>query len=262
MTARVHIVSAYFPLKSHPRAMTSFLESGKRLMDLPVRKTIWLPADRWDPPPKAVAIHYNGHLYPKDMFDYDDADGFWLKQYVKRWERETGRKVKVSSQSPEKDTLDYHAIQHQKTYWLAKTAAKTQADVVVWVDFGIFHAPGVDESVIMKFISSVETRHSDFSASPIEIGGAWGKGKYGLHNDVPYWRFCGSVLVCRGDYAGYFDRVVKDAFMGHLKAAGNVMWEVNIWALAEWIRKPPIRQYLADHDASMFTNYLGESSNV
>ena len=43
----------------------------------------------------------------------------------------------VASQNPAKDTLGYHAIQHQKTQWLDRTSHEFESDVLVWLDFGI-----------------------------------------------------------------------------------------------------------------------------
>jgi glycosyltransferase involved in cell wall biosynthesis len=256
---KIHLVSGYFPLSGYPstyRSYSDYIASGTRLMNLPVQKTIWFPEVEGDVIGETLKI--GGNSYPSSMFRFDDPEKFWAKEMV-RMEEEDGKEVEVSCNMLGKDTLDYHALQHQKTTWLAKVAAETDADVVVWIDFGIFHLPNVDENVLNRFFRHISAR-TGTRGHPVEMAGCWPQGKFEIQSDKPYWRFCGGVIVCRKDVASSLDESVKTAFSTCLSTNNLCMWEVNTWALAETLGLIQVRQYHADHNETMFTNYLGDPS--
>ena len=54
--------------------------------------------------------------------------------------------------NPEKDTRAFHAVQHEKTAWVAAAAERTEADILVWMDYGILHVPGITPALVTAFL--------------------------------------------------------------------------------------------------------------
>lgn len=240
MTRSVTIVTGYVPLASHPRPMGTYLELGRRLLQVPVRKIVWTTREI-----AADLEREHGASCQNAFPPFDGA--FWVRDELR------GRSYEVASQHPAKDTLDYHVIQHQKTRWLAQATRECSSDVLVWIDFGIFHLPGITAELIADFAGRVR---DDRIAMP----GCW-PAQHRTVLDHPNWRFCGSVVVCPAALAPWLHLVCVDAFRGILDLHRKVSWEVNTWAVAESTGRLPLRQYHATtHDARMFTEYDGPPS--
>jgi hypothetical protein len=146
------------------------------------------------------------------------------------------------------EPLAYHVVQHQKTAWLLQALeADPSVDVLVWIDFGVFHQPGVTAQVIDDFLRRVRA-HPAFS-----IPGCWEQSR-GVF-DGPDWRFCGSSLVVPREFVRSFHEAVRDVALERLSTTNRVTWEVNDWAEVDRRRVLPIRWYPAGHDQTQFTNY-------
>jgi len=211
---RTKIVTGFIPIPGHPREKSEYESLGARLASLPA---------------------------PRRAFLDDDLASCWLSRFLE------GRPPVTHSahDNPRKNTLDYHAVTHQKSEWLRRAAAEdADTDVFVWIDYGIFHLPGVTEEVILDFLGRVDDRE-------LAIPGCWPKGPVDDQN--PCWRFCGAVVVCPRPRVWAFDEAVKREAERHVRATNNVSWEVNTWARAE-LSGLPVRWYPADHDRTMFTN--------
>lgn len=148
--------------------------------------------------------------------------------------------------NPRKNTRAYHIVQHQKTAWLAEASVTSRADVLVWVDYGIFSQSGHSRESIESFFERLQK-------GDLALPGCWGRGPVLL--DRPCWRFCGSVLVCPRDLAMDLHCGVMKKVQETIDETGVLEWEVNTWARLELEDRLPIRWYAADHNASMFDNY-------
>lgn len=215
MNAR--LVTAYVPIPGYPcRTAAEYGELGERLSGVPVRKAAFysLPAD------------------------------LWLTKYVAK----LPFKPAVSrGDYPEKNTLLYHAVNHQKSTWLVEAANKyPDADVLVWVDYGIFHQPGVTSQAITEFMEKVDDR-------AIYAPGCWDKPLV-VEASYPCWRFAGSVIAVPRKLVDSFDFGCRVAARKHISSTKNVEWEVNTWARVEAQGKLPFHVYKADHNGTLFTN--------
>lgn len=158
--------------------------------------------------------------------------------------------------NPAKNSMDYHIVQHQKIEMMLAAATKDpDAEVLVWVDYGIFHVPGITVAVIQDLLKAAE------SEKKISIPGCWRwkemkrDGKIEINDSWPCWRFCGGVIVCHRDYIRAFDREFKEATMRRVIETKNVTWEVNDLAHMDLKRPLPIRWYKADHNETIMTGY-------
>ena len=220
---KVQIVTGYVPIPNHPRSAEVYGELGEKLAQV--------------------------RAAPIKSF-YSSVPECWLYKTLKALEFDP---THSEGDNPQKNSLAYHIVQHQKTQWLAKAAAKiTDADTFVWLDYGIFSLPGVTKEIIEDFIGRVKK-------NDLAIPGCWDKGP--VSDNHPCWRFCGSMLIVPRQWVDQLNFAVKTVCFSHLQLIRNVTWEVNTWAGVERTGKLPIRWYKADHNETMFTNYPGDTDD-
>ena len=211
------VVTGFVKIPGHPRGPEEYDRQGARLGEL--------------------------HEAPVRPFRCELCD-CWLDEYV--CDKEV---VHAIGDNPKKNTLAYHVVQHQKTSWILQ-AAKTDpsADILIWLDYGILHQPGVTIQIIDDFLRRVRAQPQ------LAIPGAWKRSDEGV-DDSPDWRFLGSSLVVPRDYALPLHASVRDVTLERLEASHYVTWEVNDWAEVDRRGMLPIRWYQADHNHTQFTNY-------
>jgi hypothetical protein len=213
---RAKLVTAYVPIPDHPRTAEEYGAYGEKLGGVPV---------------------------PKKCF-YNTLDQLWLTKYLSRL-KYTPRSSEHDN--PAKNTLAYHAVQHQKSTWLQQAADEDpDADILVWVDYGIFRLPGISNQVIYEFMEKLDDK-------AIYIPGCWDKPSV-IESAYPCWRFCGCVVAVPRRLVGDFDFQCRTVARDHITATKNVEWEVNTWARVERLGRLPIHWYAADHNGSAFTN--------
>jgi hypothetical protein len=233
-------VTGFVPIPGHPRPEAEYRALGERL-------------------------HMGLHMGRMPLFKLEgELSDCWLSDYLWMNTDLDGFDHAVAD-NPRKNSVQYHIVQAQKIECLAQVMERfalspaaqvierlglTPNDVMCWIDFGIFHIPGVTEQIIRDFLQRAANERA------IAIPGCWDKQPN--HDDrQPNWRFCGGVVVVPCRYVRKLDSAVKTEYMRCLKEDKLLTWEVNILARVE-NRYPelPIWQYRADdHDASMFTNY-------
>ena len=217
------VVTGYVEIPNHPRGATTYDQLGQQLgalREAPIRP-------------------FRGTI-----------EDCWLHQAA-RIAMAGGSVEHATGDNPVKNTLAYHSVQHQKTAWLQE-AVRTdrRADVVVWLDYGILHQPGVTIEIIDAFLRRV--REKEF-LEEVAIPGAWARSSRAI--DQPDWRFCGSATIVPRYLVRSFHQAVLDVTLERLAKTGRVTWEINDWAVVESLGLLPIRWYAANHDQTQFTNY-------
>jgi hypothetical protein len=169
-----------------------------------------------------------------------------------KYELDTSKFSYSIADNPQKNSLAYHIVQAQKTEFLEVASyVDPLADVFVWIDYGIFHVPGVTREIIDTFLDRADSERA------IAIPGCWEKDQYPYFDHHPYWRFCGGVMVVPRRFIGPFNEAMKDQYISWLQETGNISWEVNTLARLEredpgfpvWWYGP------CDHNKTMFTKY-------
>ena len=214
---KAKLVTGYVPIPEHPRGPKEYGELGEKLGGVPV---------------------------PKKAF-YDQFQNTWMAKYIMT----LPFKPKPSEyDNPAKNTTIYHCVNHEKTTWLRQAADEDpSADILVWVDYGIFRLPGVTNQVIYEFMEKLDDK-------AIYAPGCWDKPDV-IESAYPNWRFCGSVIAVPRTMVHDFDFACRVNARQHISKTKNVEWEVNTWARVEKAPafKAPIHWYKADHDATLFT---------
>jgi hypothetical protein len=212
------LVTGYVPIPNHPRTATEYGELGEKLSGVPVKKKAF----------------------------YMKVEDTWMAKYIRGLKFDPSPSQHDNS---EKNTTAYHCVNHMKTSWLVQAADENpDADVLVWVDYGIFRLPGINNQAIYEFMNKIDDK-------AIYAPGCWQQ-QDAVESAYPCWRFCGSVLAVPRKMVDSLDYACRVAARQHIAATRNVEWEVNTWARVEKkaSRALPWRWYKADHDVSMFTN--------
>ena len=213
---KLKVVTGYIPIQDHPRSAAEYGALGEQLAAL-----------------KAPIQPFYGNVTSTWMFTMVQNLPFGPTWSV--------------ADNPQKNTLAYHCVQHQKFQWLFDAAKMDPVpDTFIWLDYGICHVPGVNTGVINDFLADV--RREDFA-----IPGCHSRAD--IRDDVPCWRFCGGLFVVPREYIGPLKNFVQAMSLLHCSATKNITWEVNTLARVEQTDKLPIRWYQADHNQTMFTNY-------
>jgi hypothetical protein len=215
------IVTGYVPIRNHPRSEEQYRALGAKLLGIDNVM----------------------------MFD-GDLNSCWLYGFMISQNKVVTHSV---GDNPVKNSLAYHIVQAEKTEFLRKAATiDLESDIFVWIDYGIFHVPGITKDVILRFIERTEGEKS------ITIPGCWDK-SYKYDDAWPCWRWCGGVMVVPRQYVLDFDCAMKTEYIDWIEKTNNVSWEVNALARLERNdRYAPLWWYgPCDHNASMFTNYRG-----
>jgi len=214
---KVRLVTGYVPIRNHPRTPEEYGKLGELLSGVPV---------------------------PKKAY-YDQVQNLWMTKYIKKLPF-----LPRASQGDNdtKNTIAYHSVNHEKTTWLVQAFNDyPDTDIYVWVDYGIFRLPGVNNQAIYEFCEKLDDK-------AIYIPGCWDKGVVESAN--PCWRFCGSMFAVPRKHVNEFDFACRSTARQHISSTKNVEWEVNTWARVEAAKgiKLPIKWYKADHNVSMFNN--------
>jgi hypothetical protein len=214
---KAKIVTGYIPIPNHPRTAAEYGELGEKLSGVPV---------------------------PKKAF-YGRFQDTWMAKYILGMDHAPRPSA---SDNPDKNSTIYHCVNHMKTTWLVQAADEDpSADVLVWVDYGIFRLPGITNQAIYEFMEKLDDK-------AIYAPGCWDKPDV-IESVHPCWRFCGSVLAVPRNHVDQLDYACRVAARQHIAKTKNVEWEVNTWARVEQKnRHLPFHWYKADHDVSMFTN--------
>lgn len=209
-------VTGFIPIPGHPRSLAEYERLGEQLRDTGI-----------------PIMCLNG-----------DLEQCWL------WRHLQGRKCTWSTaDNPEKNSLAYHCVMAQKSEMLSMAArVDYMSDVFVWIDFGIFHVPGVTAEIICEFMERAQDEQV------IVIPGCW-EPNYEYDDRFPMWRWCGGVFIVPRTHVEAFNAAMKNEYKRHLRKTGNVSWEVNTLCRIEQQQLLPLWWYKANHDASMFTAY-------
>jgi hypothetical protein len=219
-------VTGFVPIPGYPRSEATYRALGRRLLDC------------------GIPI----------MTLENDLEECWLYEFLEDRGRMPTHSV---SDNPDKNTLAYHIVQAQKSEWLALAATQNpEAEVLVWIDYGIFHIPDITPQIVRDFMARAAGEKT------IAIPGCWDE-DYIYDDHHPCWRFCGGVIVVPRRYVFAFDRAMKREYVRWIDQTNNLSWEVNTIARIERNEPDlPIWHYQADHGRMLFTEYKAGVENA
>lgn len=218
------MVTAFVPINDHPRSIEVYEKLGHQLRD-------------------ALGDY-------KPAVFYETINDLWMTPWIESFVDRAHTTITHSTgDNPQKNSIEYHAVNHNKFEWLAKAAMQDQdADVFVWMDYGIMHQPGFNGDLVREFLRKVRKNDMAFP-------GCWPK-KETISDYHPCWRFCGSLFVVPRRDVFELNANFKALTRIRVRTTRNVCWEVNDLAHME-LRGglSNVRWYEADHNAKMLTGY-------
>jgi hypothetical protein len=224
----IRAVTAYVPIEGHPRTEQEYRRLGGKLEEAIGDRLMIIASNV-----KSCWLH-------KWLQDFDDVSLAGARSFT--WS---------TADNPHKNSLEYHIVQAQKTYWLLEAMwIDPRPDVFVWIDYGIFSLPGVTAEIIADFLERAKTE------TAIAIPGCWEKDRYEYDDRWPCWRFCGGLMVVPREHVQTFHYAMSRECELWICKTRNVSWDVNTLARVEQnYPELPIRWYKANHDGSIFANY-------
>lgn len=216
------IVSALIDTSSKYRSIDKYIELGKKLIDLPFPKIIFIDEKLSSLLPKNdLTLYIN--------FVWKDVSLFEREEEIKN--------LKCSSNCPIKDTYQYHIINLEKTEWVrrAVTINPFKTDNFMWIDFGVFHMLKSDPTEKLSNILQKDR-------NKVVIPGCYHPDKTpAKYFHYPLWCFCGTIFI--GDKTSLikFADLIKKKREEIYFENRIISWEVNLWAVSydetiiEWV---------------------------
>jgi hypothetical protein len=228
------LVSLYVPLTNNPRSIIEYVNNGQRLLDLKLPTVLYIDTN----------VAHLLTFYPDQYWNPFTLEDCWLSPY-KKYVRN------VMSQNPQKDTFDYHALQHMKTSVALEACNHFNLDHALYIDFGWRWS--LDE------LPAAYERLSKTTA--LHIPGAYNISENRNH-DVTLsqvdWYFLGGLFGGPVSEIAPMDAASKSSAYYHLAVCNTVTWEVNTWARAK--DNFEFKRYSAHHQSSMISEFAKEKS--
>jgi hypothetical protein len=212
------LVTGYVCLDSQHRGHETYMELGRQLLGLGLPAVSFLDTKI------------------EDCWYLHAADGCSLPEFG----------------NPLKDTLPFLSVQHQKTEWIAEACEHTDAEILVWVDYGILHVQGITPQVVADFFGKVGHARRDRITAP----SIWGMPRpSSLQWGRPAWFFAGGVLIVPRQMASALNESVKAVAHNVCEMERKATWEVNTWAAVAAAAPGDFYPYPCDHNATLFTGF-------
>jgi hypothetical protein len=161
------------------------------------------------------------------------------------WSLSEGATLPIGN--PDKDTRKFHAVQHEKTSWVVNASERTDTGILVCMDYGLLHVPGITADMVPAFL---ERAAASAPRDRLGIASIWGAPfRQPDWRSVEWWCAGGVFTVPRSLAFAWHDAVVDRAIA--MRSEGHVTWEVNTWATA-WARWSNVaRPWLCDHNETI-----------
>lgn len=179
---------------------------------------------------------------------YDTLPALWMTPFIERLAGQGHTIQHSQGDNPRKNSMEYHAVQHNKFEWLERAAEEdSESDTFVWLDYGCMRLPGFDKNTLTESLSRIKK-------GDLAMPGCWDKREVVDHS--PCWRFCGTMFIVPRQDVIPLNTAFKAITRLYVRALRSVTWEVNDLARMELAHVGPnIRWYEADHNARMLTGY-------
>jgi hypothetical protein len=221
----------------------NYIENGRRLMQQNVQKTIFMESDIFEK-------YYKDDIFPSTHIILFEKKDIYLYDYLSKI-----TKFELNSTHPEKDTIEFLFVQCHKTEWVKQAIEVNYfgTDQFIWVDFGIYHVIN-NENDFTEQMETIVTKTSD----RVSIASCWNPNQWywkNIYKDIA-WFFAGGVFGGDKTALCTFADYTRKKCIEIIETRNHIMWEVNIWYLIYQDHPTLFRHYPADHDKSIFENYV------
>ena len=236
------LVTGYIPLQaiSLHRSRDEYRELGQRLLDIGLPTIAFL-----DPNVPMLAN-------PAATFQPYALESCWLINQA--------RFAKLPpTDNPGKDTAEFHTIQLQKSHWMAAATRLSTSSTLIWLDFGILHIPGAEPHLVGEFYERV----ANANITKITMASIWPNlMRNTVWRNRPRWYFAGGAFIVPRELALWFANAVEQQTIQIISETGCLTWEINVWAEIAQRNPDKFATWPCDHDATMFTGFVGSSESA
>jgi hypothetical protein len=273
MSTNVFFVSAFITnVHQNDKSIENYIDYGKKMVNLNMNQIIFLEKDIFDSYFKEdtnETIHSFTYEDEK-KFDYIIYNNIYFIFFEKKdmylYEHKNNiTNFQITTNNPNKDTVDYMFVQCHKTEWIKMSIflMNQQNNInvnnieYIWLDFGIYHIIKNDEIFKIE-IQNLNERTLLNLHEKIHIGGIWDLNHdYGTtQNNRIAWYFAGGIFGgSSSDMLIQFADLMKKKCLEIINERNTFIWEVNIWHLIYLDNKDLFDVYRCDHNVSMLANY-------
>ena len=145
----------------------------------------------------------------------------------------------------EKDTEDYLKLMNNKIFFVEEASKVNifNTEVFAWIDFRIFHII-TDNELITKKLQDISVKK--YNSNIVEFAGNLQNKNIVL--DKINWRFLGGYFLIGRDKIDILIEKTKNILL----ILSTLTWEVNIWAILEYINIFEFGWYLGNHNNFIF----------
>ena len=273
MSTNVFFVSAFITnVHQNDKSIENYIDYGKKMVNLNMNQIIFLEKDifySYFKEDTNETIHSFTYEDEK-KFDYIIYNNihfiFFEKKDMYLYEHKNNiTNFQITTNNPNKDTVDYMFVQCHKTEWIKMSIflMNQQNNInvnnieYIWLDFGIYHIIKNDEIFKIE-IQNLNERTLLNLHEKIHIGGIWDLNHdYGpvLNNRIA-WYFAGGMFGgSSSETLIQFADLMKKKCLEIINERNTFIWEVNIWYLIYLDNKDLFDVYRCDHNVSMLANY-------
>lgn len=229
---RLVVVTGYLPLNVRHRSQQEYTQLGAQLFAAGLPTVAFLdPAVELQTPANVQRVAAT-------------LDSCWYRELLSPDVRNP------VGDNDKKDIFDYYTVEHQKVTWVRDALAQTDADVALWVDFGLFHL-GDFSGELRSMAERIQNAKPDQIVMPTIRPLPDGPFDY----SVPQWFCAGGVFAAPKNLAAWFDEQTRAAARAIVDETRMATWEVNTWARVMQTHPEKFQTYTANHDVTMFTGY-------
>lgn len=239
----ITIVSAFVSDVNSNRNIDKYIDYGKNLLQINVSKIIFIEKDI-----------YNKFLSNQDFnnthFIFFEKKDNYLYNFINDITN-----YSISTDNPDKDTLDYLFVQCHKTEWIKLAIDNNyyNSDQFIWLDFGIYHIFNNNIDLFTNSIYSLLNKKYDL----IRIATIWNPDliyNTNIHQSI-CWYFAGGVFGGGKTSLVKFADIMKNKCITYIQEHKNFIWEVNLWHMIYIENKYLFDIYTANHNPSIILNY-------
>lgn len=218
-----------------------YLDKGKKLIELPIPKIIFIEKELIDLLPKNDLTYYVPFEF-SDMWLHSEYDNIQTFHSLR-----TG--------NPKKDRNIYLVTQLQKTDWVCKAIKidPFKTNQFMWIDFGVFHLSKNDtefaDKVIQKSKYVIQNNTVHLPSCNLREYNQDELNYYLLR--YPIFFFAGTMFMGTKESNLLFDKLLKEK-TSWLISSKMITWEVNIWYIIYKENPKLFSFYLADHNITLF----------
>ena len=254
----VTIVSGFVSNVNDFRSLEKYIICGKKLLNNKINKIIFMEEDIYEK-------YLSEDLYENTHFIKITKNDIYLFEHKNKITN-----FSLVTKNTSKDTIDYMFVMCNKTEWIRKAIELNifNAEQFVWVDFGIFHIFGDNDSLFNESLSKLENNLYE----KVRIASCWILDRdieyysnyFGWDKNIPIsenrfnyinWYFLGGVFGGNVNYLLRFADLMKEKCISLIEKNKTICWEVNLWYLIYQENKELFDAYYADHNPSILLNY-------